>query len=457
MAKSLTERLIEHCAQPVPVQVKTRAARHLLDWLGCALVGSTSAPGVALTAYAAAQPAETMACFVVGSAPCSASRAAFSNGGLGNIFEMDDVHRASILHAGDVVIPAALAAAQANKATPGDLLTAIVRGYEIALRIGTAASAGGYSAWYNSGTCGVFGAAMAAGVASDLEADRLADALGQAGMMAAGIWQCRLEPTYSKQLATAHAAQSGVIAAELAKAGFPGAKQILEGELGFFKTYYPDADPDLTLQTSGPGWMIEEVSFKPWSACRHAHPVIEAALTLKDLCPATNISRITINTYAAAIDFCDNPAPQTDHEARFSLQHCVAVCLLRGDPQIADFDQSARADKSIMSLIERCEVAEDKALTDQFPNMMGGHIEICLDDGRTERAAIATAKGDPENPLSTSELDRKFQILAATAGLSQSMIEDVTEAVIGLPHADNLDHLNHCLSDLTKCLAQKAQ
>ncbi len=457
MAKSLSERLIERCAEPVAVQVKTRAARHLLDWLGCALVGPTSAPGVALAAYASAQPAETKSCFAVGAAPCSASRAAFTNGGLGNIFEMDDVHRASILHAGDVVIPAALAAAQANNASPDSLLTAIVRGYEIALRIGTAASAGGYSAWYNSGTCGVFGSAMAAGVASDLEADRLADALGQAGMMAAGIWQCRLEPTYSKQLATAHAAHCGVIAAELAKAGFPGAKQILEGELGFFKTYYPDADPGLTLQSSGPDWKIEEVSFKPWSACRHAHPVIEAALTLKDLCPAANISHITINTYAAAIDFCDNPKPQSDHEARFSLQHCVAVSLLRGDPQIADFDQSARADKSVLSLIERCVVAEDKALTDQFPNMMGGHIEIRLDDGRTERAAIATAKGDPENPLSTSELDRKFQILAAAAGLSQSMIEDVTEAVIGLPHADNLDHLNHCLSDLTKCLAQKAQ
>ncbi len=457
MAKSLTERLIERCAEPVSVQVQARAARHLLDWLGCALVGSTSGPGGALAAYAAAQPAETNACFAVGSAPCGASRAAFINGGLGNIFEMDDVHRASILHAGDVVIPAALAAAQANDARPDTLLTAIARGYEIALRVGTAASAGGYSAWYNSGTCGVFGAAMAAGVALELEADKLADALGQAGMMASGIWQCRLEPTYSKQLATAHAAQSGVIAAELASAGFPGAKHILEGELGFFKTYYPGADPELILQSAGPEWMLEEVSFKPWSACRHAHPVIEAALTLKDLCPAANISHITINTYAAAIDFCDNPSPQSDHEARFSLQHCVAVSLLRGDPQITDFNQSARADQSVMSLTGRCVVAEDKALTDQFPNMMGGHIEIRLDDGRTERAAIATAKGDPENPLSTSELDRKFQSLAATAGLSQSMIDNVTEAVIGLPDADTLDHLNKSLSDLTKRLAQQAR
>ncbi len=456
MVKSLTEQLIEHCAAPMADQVKARAARHLLDWLGCALVGSTSGPGVALAAYAAGQPVETNACFAVGSVPCSASRAAFINGGLGNIFEMDDVHRASILHAGDVVIPAALAAAQSNQATSDTLLTAIVRGYEIALRVGTSASAGGYSAWYNSGTCGVFGAAMAAGVALELEDDRLADALGQAGMMASGVWQCRLEPTYSKQLATAHAAQSGVIAAELAKVGFPGAKQILEGELGFFKTYYPEADPDLTLQPGASDWKIEEVSFKPWSACRHAHPVIEAALALKDRCPVHEISSIAINTYAAAIDFCDNPTPQTDHEARFSLQHCVAVSLLRGDPQVSDFDQSSRSDASVRSLIERCTVVEDQALTEQFPDMMGGHIEICLDDGRTERADIATAKGDPENPMSPSDLDTKFKILAATAGLSHSMAEDLTEVVLGLPGADTLDPLNKSLADLTKRLAQQA-
>ena len=198
------------------------------------------------------------------------------------------------------------------------------------------------------------------------------------------------------------------------------------------------------------------MSFKPWPACRHAHPVIEAALALKDLCPVPKISSITINTYAAAIDFCDNPAPQTDHEARFSLQHCVAVSLLRGDPKIADFDQPSRADSSVQSLMEKCLVAEDKALTEQFPNMMGGHIEIRLDDGRIERAAIATAKGDPENPLSASELDGKFLFLAATAGLSHSVAEDVIKAVIGLPNSDNLEHLNQCLAGLTKHLAQQA-
>ena len=210
--------------------------------------------------------------FAIGGPPRSAAEAAFLNGSLGNIFEMDDVHRASILHAGDVVIPAALACAQEENTSPVRLLEAIVGGYEVALRIGTAAAADGYSAWYNSGTCGVFGAAYAAGHLLRLPGAQMIDALGQAGMMASGIWQCRLEPTYSKQLATAHAAQSGVIAARLAAAGFPGAKQILEGELGFFGTYYPLAEASTVLVNADGSWRIHDVSFKPWPACRHTHP-----------------------------------------------------------------------------------------------------------------------------------------------------------------------------------------
>lgn len=456
MAQSLTEKLIECCSNPVPKIVQDRASRHLLDWLGCALVGSTSPQGTSFTKYALAYQASVGDCFAIGSSACGAAQAAFLNGGLGNIFEMDDVHRASILHAGDVVVPAALAVSQANNTNAEQLLNAIVRGYEVALRIGRAASASGYSAWYNSGTCGVFGAATAAGFALELNSDELADALGQAGMMASGIWQCRLEPTFSKQLATAHAAQSGVIAAQLAGAGFPGAKHILEGELGFFKTYYPEVDPAHTIQTSGSEWMINDVSFKPWPACRHAHPAIEAALELRERCPANDIASITISTYGAAIDFCDNPTPESDHEARFSLQHCVAVSLLRGHPQVSDFDAKARADRSVKALIEKVSIEEDRTLSDQFPSMMGNHVEITLHDGRSEHTSVATAKGDPENPMSAAELDAKFLALAAAAGIAESNANDLIGAVLRLPSSDGLGQLNKQLADVARQLAPQA-
>ena len=124
---------------------------------------------------------------------------------------------------------------------------------------------------------------MAAGSVAGLDRTRMVDALGQAGMMAAAIWQRWLEPTHSKQFATAQAARSGLVAARLARIEFPGARQILEGELGFFRTYYPDADPAVTTANPDALWTIFDVSFKPWPACRHAHPVIKAALNLCNL------------------------------------------------------------------------------------------------------------------------------------------------------------------------------
>jgi len=448
MAPSLTEDLIDICTRPVGEAAQNRCAWALLDWCGCAFIGSTAPAGRALAALTGQRNLTGRRCFAVGASAQDAGGAAFLNGGLGNIYEMDDVHRTSILHAGDVVIPAALAVAQERRISGPDLLKAIAAGYEAALRIGIAAAANGYSAWYNSGTCGVFGAALAAGRVLDLDKPRLADALGQAGMMASGIWQCRLEPTYSKQLATAHAARSGVLAAQLAATGFPGALHILEGELGFFKTYYPASDPNLVTRDPEADWQIFDVSFKPWPACRHAHPAIEAALNLRAMHVDRSISKITVSTYAAAIDFCDNPRPVSDHEARFSLQHCVATAFLKGAPELNDFGETARTRSDLAVLMDKVELHSDDGFTEQFPGYMGARIEIQMADGTSDNSTVATAKGDPENPMSHAELSGKFHKLANAAGISHQSAKALEEAVHALPQEPNLTRLDVALEQI---------
>ncbi len=455
MSSSLTQQLLGCCDRSVGADIRQRAARHLLDWLGCALIGSTSPAGRAFAIFGYTYPTATGPCLNISGKPCGATEAAFLNGGLGNIYEMDDVHRASILHVGDVVMPAALSVAQETGAAPIDLLDAIVGGYEITLRIGIAASANGYSSWYNSGTCGVFGAAYAAGKLYGLTDDQLADALGQAGMLASGIWQCRLEPTFSKQLATSHAAQSGVIAARLGATGFPGAKKILEGELGFFKSYYPASDPSAVLQEADGEWLIREVSFKPWPACRHAHPAIEAARAAATEIGPEQIASVTVDTYTAALDFCDNADPQSDHEARFSLQHCVAVSLLRGEPQLRDSEQEARDDRAISALRKRIHLREDSDLSNAFPAMMGSRISVELADGTMIERAVETAKGDPENPMTCDELDAKFLRLAAASGIDENDAVAAMTAILNLPDTPDLDQLNTSLAKITAALTPR--
>ncbi len=431
MSDSLTAQLAAILARPVDDAARARAAWHVLDWFGCALLGAGAEAGQVLARYGAGRPAGP--CLAIGVGSRDAETAALVNGGLGNIFEMDDLHRTSIVHPGDVVIPAALAAAERDGASARDLLDALVRGYEAAARIGEAAGPGHYEHWYNTATCGVFGAAAAVASLHGLDTDATVDALGQAGTQAAGLWQARMEPTDSKQLNTARAAHSGLVAADLARLGLRGARRILEGEHGFFAAACPGARPERVALSPEAPWKMYETSFKPWPACRHAHPVIEALLALREEAEIGAIEAIEITTYGQAIAFCDKPAPETPHDARFSLQYCAAVTLLRGAPTLADFDPAMLGDTDVAALSARVRLVEDKAMTAAFPDAYGATVRLILAGGGTREAAVATAKGDPENPMSEAEIEAKARVLMAAAGLDTGAADALIAACKALP------------------------
>lgn len=446
-ATGLTGQLVTLCANPIGEAARNAAATVLMDWLGVAAAGAASTTGLALRKMMSDQDPQGP-CTILGMGRSGPDQAAYLNGSYGSLLEMDDLHRASILHAGDVVIPAALAAGQAADCSGTELLDAIVQGYEVALRIGTAAAQGGYSAWYNSGTCGVFGAAMAAARAQGLDADQKCDALGHAGMQAAGLWQCRLEPTDSKCLATAHAARAGVTAARAAAHGLRGARHILEGELGFFATLYPDAGTD-SICAPHHGWMLEEVSLKPWPACRHVHPAVGAALHLRESLAPASIADVKVQTYAAGVDFCDQPGPQTPHEARFSFQHAVAVALLRGAPGLQDFTPGAIAASDISLLRNKITVSEDPALTQAFPAQLGAGLEITLTDGTRHIHKAAHAPGDPEMPMTGKEIRQKCQDNLFAAGATANAAAAVIDQVRSLSAAPTLRGLRQALDALS--------
>ena len=452
---SLSENLISLCAHPIDTAATDQAQRLLLDWCGISLAAVNESGGSAIrkATMALAGQGECTA-FAAGDLP--ADQAAFINGSLGTLLEMDDLHRASIMHAGDVIIPAALASAQLSQASGQQLAEAIVLGYEVALRIGQAAASAGYGAWYNSATCGVFGAAMAA--AHALGANDLVklDALGQAGMMASGLWQCRLEPTNSKPVATAHAARAGVSAAVLAQHGVRGARHILEGPLGFFASYYPNARQDDVLHEVERDWLIHDVSFKPWPACRHVHPAMGLAIDLREKLEINQITRIEITSYAAAIEFCDQPDPQTPHDARFSLQHCVAVALTQGNLGAQDTEQQALADPWIAALRRKTRVTEAPGLTAAFPRKMGAALAITGQEGTLYKAAADNALGDPEQPLDAAALSQKFHSNLASVGVAKVHAAQLEYCISVLTIQTTLDDLTAALRIVSHSL-QKGQ
>lgn len=443
--------MIAICQRPVAPEVVLRARLNLMDWLGC-ITAARHAPVARAMAQTLPGAAPDLLRAGLASTRLCAQDAALALGTLGNVLEMDDLHRASILHAGDVICAAALAVALRRQASGATLLSAIARGYEAAIRIGTAAAAGGYTPFYNSGTCGVFGAAIACADLLALDADGMADALGQAGMQAAGIWQCRLEPTFSKQLATAHAARAGVFAAQLAAAGFPGARAILSGPMGFLASYYPEADR--AALTAPQGWAILDISFKPYPACRHTHPAISAMVSLRGGMGLEAVRRIDVHTYRAAIDFCDQPRPETADAARFSVQHAVAVACLKGPPAISDFEARALQDGPTAALRGKVRLHVDDAIDAAFPGDYGARVGVTLQDGTLRQAICPAAWGDPENPMSDAEIIAKFRANAAHGGVALQAADRLVEVLMDLPHADDLTALQ---SALTHAFSPKAE
>ncbi len=381
---SLTQELAERLARPVDAATRARARLHLLDWLAC--VAGARAEPVAAVARAAE--------------PDPMTRAAL----LGNVLEMDDVDRLGRLHPGPVIWPAALCAARDDAATMAMLLDGGVRGYEAMITIGRMFDASHYARWHPTATAGGFGAAAAAASIYGLDRAQTVAALGNAGSLAGGLWRMRHEPVMTKALHAAHAALSALWFARLARQGFTGPTHILEGEQGVFAAMVeaPNRVPDT------PGWRLHEISFKPYPACRHAHPAIDASLMLGDALAGDGA--ILVETYGDALRFCDQPDPATAMAAKFSIQHVVAVVAAKGVPQLGDFEPDALP--GFAAGRARVTVRQADDLNAAYPAHFGARITA---GGRTMTAADAL--GDPERPVGRAAILAKLAALVAWGGL----------------------------------------
>ena len=437
----LTSGIVELLRRPIDSADRQRAALHILDWAGCAAAGSSTVPGQAMLAYARGLPPGRS--HVFGGLTLTARDAALVGGSFGNVLEMDDVHRSALVHPGPVVIPTVLALAEALDTSTDQVLDAVIRGFEAMIRVGRSVGRAHYRQFHNTATCGVFGSAVAAGLLLGLDDRQMVDALGNAGTLAAGLWQCRIEDTMSKQLHNGHAAQSGLIAAELAANGFTGARFILEGPFGFYAGLCPDAESERLLAEPEAPWLIHATSFKPWPACRHTHPTIDAVLALRPLVDPSSIRRISVETYRDAVAVCDNPMPTTPVAAKFSLQHSSAVVLLRGRPALADFDISGIVDPVVAALRAQVELREEPDYTSAYPAHFGASVAITCHDGRVVRADVPDALGDPENPLTELAIRDKAKMLLTSAGYSDDGIARVVDATLALAEGAPVTGLTH--------------
>ena len=405
-------------AKEVSASDRHRAAVLTLDAIANAMAGRNTEAGRKLLAWGRQQGND-------------AGRQAFVIGGLTHILETDDLHRASVTHPGCVVVSAVIAAAKSETVTGPDILTAVLHGYEAMCRIGNAVGPTHYRVWHNTATCGPYGSAMALASLKKLIDAQAMHALGNAGTQSSGVWEFLDTGAMSKHLHAGRAAESGMIAADLAALDFTGPPKILEGDKGFFAAACPDAIPSAVTAAPQAPWELAQTSIKPWPSCRHTHPAIDAALQLHSELNGAEVKSVNVETYQAALDVCDRPLPESEYAAKFSLYHTVAVALQNGRVDFQSFDAKSR--KELAELRQKISIAAAEPWVSAYPESWGARVTVTTKKGSEHAAVRDGARGDPEHALSDNEMLEKARMLLEFASCDHADSNRIIEGIMSLP------------------------
>ena len=414
------------------------AKQCILDTVGCAIRGSIEEPAMIIQKVVSLQGGKEEAT-VLAAKPflATALNTAIATGAFSHSLDFDDLHNASIIHLGTVVVPAALAVAEQVGATGEALITAVVAGYEVGARVGEAVNPDSYFFWHTTGAAGTFGAAAAAAKLLNLTTEQTLHCLGSAGTQAAGLWEFLQEGAMSKTLHAGKAAYNGILAALLAKEGFTGASKILEGEKGFCFAMTPNAKLNALTDGLGSGkYKIDENSFKPYACCKHCHAAINATQLIRNefhIAPE-QVKRIHIKTNSVADNLVNNPSPQNAYGSKFSIQYCVATALTVGKVGIEEFTADSIQNTTVRELMKLVTVEIDANLEKEFkknPDKWSVLLQIETTDGKQHEQFIAYPKGDPQNPVSYAETEEKVRTLVCSV-YSEDKVDKLLGAIRNL-------------------------
>jgi 2-methylcitrate dehydratase PrpD len=424
----------------IPAEVIARIKLLMLDAFGCAIFG-TGLAWSRILAETLGHLDTTQACRVWGThRRLSAPHAALVNGTLVQSFELDDVHRAGVLHVGAVTLPALIAVAELKPGMNGrDFLRAAVAGYEIGPRVGLCMGPEHIGqGWHSGATVGVFSAAAGAAAGLKLPQDKIIHALGIAGTQAAGLMAAQYGAMV-KRMHAGRAAQSGLYGALLAQAGFTGITDVFESEYGGFCTTFSRSHDRFNRAelTAGLGERFETmgVALKFYSCVGSNHTSLDAirALQARHSFTADDIAKIIIHGSQATVDHVGWPyRPQSLTSAQMNLPFCVATLLCEGDVFVDQFSDDVVADPRRLTLARRVEVCHDPAITARgakFRHMV--RVEVELLDGTRLAESVEAPRGSERKFASESDVLDKFRKLTQRV-LPPAQSDRIAELVLTL-------------------------
>ena len=424
---------------PLPAGVSEISARLVIDTLGLAMAARNTDYVHAVVESWKDAGSSTL----VGSTDLrSATAAAMTNGTAAHGEDFDSTFEGCPVHAGAVVVPAVLAAAEEWRLSGRDAERGIAIGTEVMCRLGLIARKGVHAAGFHpTAVLGTMAATAGVAAAAGLDPRATTNALGIAGSMASGIIEYLADGTWTKRLHAGWAAQAGIRAAAMARAGFTGPATVFEGEHGLFHAFAPSIAPDFDILTSGLGeqWHAKDTAFKPYACGTMTQPFVDCAISLSERVSRENVTELRCFVGEGTVHRLWEPLelkqrPPNGYAAKFSTPYCVAVGFLRQRAGLAEFDDAAVSDEAVLGLAARVNYEIDP--DNEYPANYTGYIRAELETGEFVEARQPHLRGGRKAPLDRAEIERKARDNIEFGGCDPALAERIASFADGLGDSD---------------------
>jgi len=426
----VTRKLARHAAtlryEALPPALVDMIKQCVLDTLGVSIGASTLAPEAAILAdYVKALSGAPEATILGFGGRAPAPWAVFVNGSLGHMLDYDDLGESG--HPSIVTIPVALAVAEKLGGVSGrDLITAVAAGTDVMTRLTQAIDVPDWTmteGWFATQLMGFLAGAATAGRLLGLDEEQMENALGIGFNQMSGSRQMAVgAATHMRAMQAGFSGQGAILAAELARRGIIGSKEIVEGRYGFFRTYIRGREPDWNamvdgLETRFP--LIEKHGLKVWPACAYTRPTNAATLYLRErhgLKPE-DIESITIVGGTGGTQLLSEPLelkrrPQISIDGKYSIPFTTAVMMVKGNVTLRDYTEEGLRDPRVLAMADRVSyrpAAEPPGGRGGSSDISKTSVEIITRDGRVLAHRPDGVPGDPKHPVSWERLEAKFR------------------------------------------------
>ncbi len=427
--------LYELSKSTFPEDVIHQAKRCLLDYLGVTFAGSEMLKEKSLLLLDIFENGSNTISVVGLNRKTGLNEAALLNGLSSHVAELDDGERFGMFHPGSVIFSALIPAAQKFNISGNQFLKAIITGYEAAIRMARALQpALKDKGFHGTGICGTIGAGIAIATALGFSQEQFKDTLSAAATTSSGLLKLIRDSSELKPFNVGNAAQSGLNAAMLVKAGFKGPDDVLDGTKGFLNAFTGKCDVNQLLEYNSEKPAIMRIYMKPYAACRHCHPAIEAAIIMKDKydLKSDDINSVIVKTYRWAVEEHDHIIIKGVTAAKMSTPFSIAVAFEKGNVDINAFSSAWLNNEKVKSLTNRVKVISDDILTALVPKQRAAVVELHTKDNKCYIEMVNFPKGEPETALTTDEVKEKFLSLVSFANVEPLRSHNIIKYVLNI-------------------------